>query len=1090
MIKILAIDDNVSNLLLIKTLLSETFPESYIIISTSGKEGILKVQEEVPDIILLDLFMPEMDGFEVCEILKNNKTTKHIPIIILTASEGHFEHRTRIFSLGAQAYLTKPIDKFALTAQITAFLNSKKNEEILKDENLILEELVSKRTKELQREIDKQRASEIELNALYKSIKIGKLASINLLEDLKIEIEEKQRTEESLKESEETFRHSFEYSATGMCIVGTDGKFKKINKVFKNIFGYTQEEITDFTFNQITYPDDINNETSRFKKMLEGKFNNISYEKRYLTKDRQIIWGHISSSLIRNSNNSPLFFINQFVDITARKQNEEQLLKLSRAVEQNPASIVITDKNGIIEYVNPKFSQLTGYSKQEAIGSNQSILKSGYTSNKEYRNLWETILSKNDWNGEFKNIKKDGTFYWEKVNISPIINSDGKITHFIAIKEDITKQRAIEEEIRVYHEQLESIVVSRTSEIRETVSLLNATIESTAEGIIAVGLDNQITTYNNRFLEIWNISQIIIEKKNWNTVVDEILKQISKPEEGIEKINPLLESPETVSVINLELKDGRILERYTLPQFIDNKIIGRVWNFKDITERVLFEKELQNAKHSAETANSAKSIFLANMSHEIRSPLNAIIGFSSLLQHKLKSTDLQEHVESIRTSGQTLLSLINDILDLSKIEAGKLKFQNEPINFEILYKEVLFHHINKTEEKQLNLITEFSDDFPDSTEFDELRMRQILVNLIGNAVKFTETGFIKTSFKHEYISSSNINITITIEDSGIGIAPDHLDIIFENFQQQEEQDTRKYGGTGLGLAITKRLVEMMNGNISVKSQQGKGSIFTIVFENVKISKQKSSKIVKSISNLNQIEFYASKVLVIDNDPLILLMISEFYKNTAINILKAKSGTEGISIAKTEKPDLIILDILMPGISGFETLKLIKEDNELKDIPVISMTASSTYQKFSDDQRITLFNSQLKKPFVLEDINLEFIKYLPHKYIINTEQNFIKDEKPIYSKKQLAELPKILHTLKETATPIWEKLITRPSMSTAEVFAEIILETGLEYKFDVIINYSKELKECVNNFDIEKLKILLKKYSSIINDFNNLIKENI
>ena len=238
-----------------------------------------------------------------------------------------------------------------------------------------------------------------------------------------------------------------------------------------------------------------------------------------------------------------------------------------------------------------------------------------------------------------------------------------------------------------------------------------------------------------------------------------------------------------------------------------------------------------------------------------------------------------------------------------------------------------------------------------------------------------------------------------------------------------------------------------------------------------------------------IEFFESKVLVIDNDPLILLMIKGFFNQTAINIITAESGQEGIALAKEEKPNLIILDVIMPGMDGFEVLELLRKDIALKNIPVISMTATSTYQKHSEDERIKYFNGQLKKPFLLENMHLELMKFLPYKTIENTDVLEIKEIIPVFNKEQIDQIPEILNTLQEKATIIWEKLVTRQSMSTTEIFADILHDIGKLYKLDIVTSYSQELKDCVKNFDIEKLKISLKKYSTIISYFKEMAKVN-
>ncbi len=261
------------------------------------------------------------------------------------------------------------------------------------------------------------------------------------------DITDRRRAEETLRVSEERFRHSFDYAAAGICIVGVDEKFQRVNKAFSEMIGYEEDELKNLTFSDITHPHDLAVGISQKKAMLAGEINNMSFEKRYIRKDKRIIWAYVSASLIRGINHKPQFFIIQIIDITERIQSEEELRKLSRAVEQSPVSITITDHDGNIEYINPKFTEVTGYSFDEVKGENMRILKSGYHQREFYEELWDTILSGKDWKGEFYNKKKNGELFWEDGIVSPIVNENGDITHFIGIEEDITEKKKMIEEL-------------------------------------------------------------------------------------------------------------------------------------------------------------------------------------------------------------------------------------------------------------------------------------------------------------------------------------------------------------------------------------------------------------------------------------------------------------------------------------------------------------------------------------------------------------------------------------------------------------------------------------------------------------------
>ncbi|RPI61732.1 MAG: PAS domain S-box protein, partial [Ignavibacteriales bacterium] len=257
------------------------------------------------------------------------------------------------------------------------------------------------------------------------------------------DITDRKIAEDYLRESEEKFRQTFDYSAAGVMILNLDSKFQKVNTAFVKMIGYSENELRKMSFKDITFPDDLAESDLICHSLLENKISNTSFEKRYVTKDNKIIWGYVSISLVKDLSNKPLYFVVQVFDITDQKQADEAVRKLSMAVEQSPAIIMITNTAGHIEYVNKKFTNITGYTFDEVIGLNPKILKSGHTSGKEYSELWKTISSGNEWRGEFLNKKKNGEFYWEYAFISPIVNEVGIIKNYLAVKEDITERKKL-----------------------------------------------------------------------------------------------------------------------------------------------------------------------------------------------------------------------------------------------------------------------------------------------------------------------------------------------------------------------------------------------------------------------------------------------------------------------------------------------------------------------------------------------------------------------------------------------------------------------------------------------------------------------
>jgi CheY-like chemotaxis protein/two-component sensor histidine kinase len=430
------------------------------------------------------------------------------------------------------------------------------------------------------------------------------------------------------------------------------------------------------------------------------------------------------------------------------------------------------------------------------------------------------------------------------------------------------------------------------------------------------------------------------------------------------------------------------------------------------------------------------------------------------------------------------LTLINDILDLSKIEADRLEINPEPVNFNRLVEEVRQIFAMKVSEKHLEFFVDIDPAIPNALFLDEARLRQVLLNLVGNAVKFTDAGHIaiKAQGKFSSDTSEQVDILLSVEDTGIGIPEEQVDSVFESFKQQDGQSARRYGGTGLGLTITKRLVELMNGRISLRSTVGEGSVFEIILHRVPLAAETQVTMQKQAAlDVQGCVFEPRRVLVVDDVQANRDLLREWLTQTGLEVIEAENGEQALQMAQTEQPDLILMDLRMPKMDGYAAIKLLKEKTQTVAIPVFALTAAAT----SDEAAKTIragFSGYLTKPLDLQTLLTELSRFLPRKDTGQAEAAPTAQEEAIleFWPQDAARTSQLRNRLRTEFLPIWETLTGAMEMDEIEAFAEQLSAISDEYQASGIRQYAEQLRGWAQQFDVVRIEAMLREFPNYFN----------
>jgi two-component system, sensor histidine kinase len=671
------------------------------------------------------------------------------------------------------------------------------------------------------------------------------------------------------------------------------------------------------------------------------------------------------------------------LQIGKRKKAEEDLRRLSMVASLNSNGVLFTDATGNITWANDGFSELTGYTSAEATGRTPvEILYGEKTDRGTVQEMVDLFFKGKSFDVELVCYKKDGSSFWGRAAGQPVFDEDGKAVQFFAVIEDITSEKMAQERLKVNEEKYRNIIANMNL------------------GLLEIDLDETIQYANNSFCEMsgFDLDEIIGRKAAGLFIKGESIERAETKND--------LRKKRYSDVYEIAVKNKRGELKWwlisTAPRYNDHgNLVGSIGIHLDITDQKKLEIDLSEAREAAEQSAKAKELFLANMSHEIRTPMNAILGMGRQLQKTELNENQHFFLDTINKAAEHLLVVINDILDISKIEAGKLNLESIGFRPEQAISHCVQVMSHKAEEKGLRLHKEISEGISTVLIGDPYRLNQVLLNLISNAVKFTEKGSITVSCYLLRSLQNRQTICIEVKDTGIGMDEEFSSRLFQKFTQEEKSTARKYGGTGLGMSISKQLVELMGGTINVKSKKGAGTEILLTIPFVTGSKADLPEDNREVSDSAVLK--DKKILLVEDNVMNRLVAKTVLKQYEVIITEAVNGEEAVNALRQSPYDIVLMDVQMPVMDGLEATRIIRKDiNE--DIPIIALTANAI--KGESDRCIEAgMNDFVSKPFEEKDLVYAMAKWINYTHDLKTGNmnNNTEKKQPLYD---LSKLEKI------------------------------------------------------------------------------------
>jgi PAS domain S-box-containing protein len=775
-----------------------------------------------------------------------------------------------------------------------------------------------------------------------------------------LDLSDRKRAEEALRASEEEFRAIFDTSGNGLAVSDpVTRRFLRVNRKMCELTGYSNEELTGgMGFMDITHPEERARDVDIFRRMASGEVSAYEVDKRYVHKDGRVFWVHLAATLTHDLQGRPLRVMASVSDVTEHVKEIRREKTFSESVVRSSVDgILAFDRDFRYTVWNPGMEKISGVKAEEALGRN------AFDVFPFLRESGEDAYFRRALEGETSvaldrpyHVSDTGRKGFFEGYYSPLRGESGDIIGGVAIIRDVTARKEAEKSLLQREEQFRSVA------------------ETAHDAIICSDSAGKITYFNKGAEAIFGYPAEEVMDRSLTILMPDKFR--APHETGMRRYAATGEAHVVGKTIELtgRRKNG---EEFPLELSLASWKAGEKLYFtailRDITHRKKIEKELLRARDEAVQYGRMKAQFLANMSHEIRTPLNALIGLSGLMLNTSLTSEQEDYAETIRDSADSLLTIINNILDFSKIEAGKMGLQEKDFDLRRLVQETANLFAPEAVRKNLTLKTECAADVAGSFRGDPDRLRQVMVNLMGNAVKFTEKGGIMIRASSEEETGGRTLVKVEVQDTGIGVSEEDQPRLFKPFIQADGSSTRKFGGTGLGLAISKEIIELMNGSIGVRSVPGEGSVFWF-----KVWLAKTAAPVTTAASPEPARFssrtYSPRVLVAEDNAVNRKVILAQLQSLGLRPHAVTNGHEAVKAFDESSFDLVFMDCQMPELDGYTATRRIRQKEKgPRRVPIIAMTAHA----MEGDREKCLaagMDDYLSKPVHLEDLTAALAKW--------------------------------------------------------------------------------------------------------------------